>query len=84
MSIGIASGISLGIVIGSKINRNCLLKKNQLSGITAGAVASIIIFEAERHRKNRIRYNYIQKITAKKNETFTRNFGTLNNKFYIF
>ena len=50
-------------------------------------MVSKIKFEAEQHRMNRSRYNLIQKITAKKNEihneTFTRNFGAINNKFYI-
>ena len=35
-------------------------KKNQMSGKGAEAIASEIIFEAEQHRKNRYRYNYIK------------------------
>ena len=59
--VGIASGISLGIVIGSTINRNDPFnKKIQISGKTAEAMASKIIFEAEQHRKNRDRYNYMK------------------------
>ena len=66
--VGIASGISLGIVIGSTINRNDPFnKKIQISGKTAEAMASKIIFEAEQHRKNQDRYNNI-KSSSKKEE----------------
>ena len=49
-------------------------------------MASKIISEAEQHRKNRDRFNFIKnscKKEKKGNETFTRNFVKINNKFYI-
>jgi len=60
-SLGVVFGIALGIGVGSKIKkRDPFNKKNQISGKAAEAMASKIIFEAEQHRKNRDRYNYIK------------------------
>ena len=62
-SFGIVFGVVLGIVIviGSKIKKDdSFNKKKQISGEVAEAMASKIIFEAEQHRKNRDRYNYMK------------------------
>ena len=62
-SFGIVFGVVLGIVIvvSSKIKKDdSFNKKKQISGEVAEAMASKIIFEAEQHRKNRDRYNYMK------------------------
>ena len=59
--VGVASGASIGIVVGSAIKRDDPSnRKNQMSSKAAEAMASKIIFEAEQHRKNRDRYNYMK------------------------
>ena len=60
-SLGIGFGVVLGIVVVSKIKKGeSFNKKNQISGEVAKAMASKIIFEAEQHRKNRDKYNYMK------------------------
>ena len=62
LSIGIVSGVALGLVLDSKmrVNESSSNQKIQLSDEAAEAMASKIKFEAEQHRKNRDGYNYIK------------------------
>ena len=61
LSIGIVSGVTLGLVLDSKMQANeSSNQKIQLSDEAAKAMASKIKFEAEQHRKNRDSYNYIK------------------------
>ena len=62
LSIGIVSGVALGLVLDSKmrVNESLSNQKIQLSDEAAEAMASKIKFEAEQHRNNRDSYNYIK------------------------